>query len=884
MDNKFKIFLFSSTHWDREWYQYFQGFRWRLVNTVDDLLDKLEKYPEFDVFTFDGQTIVLEDYLEIAPENKERLAKLIKDGRIIIGPWYVMPDEYLVSGESLIKNMLMGTKISKSYGVDPMKYGYICDIFGHATQTPQIFNGFGMKGALLGRGTNECSHPAHFIWQSPDGSECITFKLQDRNGYGAACEYVLPFDNGDITEEAKKNLIAYIESERNRSDVPIVLAMDGLDHMPCHAEGLLRVKKFLNEYYPNAEVKITSLEEVLNAQEKYKELMPVFKGEINDTAKDHHGYIHLITNTLSSRYDLKKANDCSQILMEKWSGPFTALANTYGNSKIRKSYYDLAYKYLIQNHPHDSICGCSIDQVHTDMHYRFDQVEEISNEIKNYAFRSLNEKCDEGKNYKLTVVNPLPYRIKKSLTADIYFDPDYEYRYSEPFGYEDRNSFKLYDKNGNEVPYKLLNVNRNTGKRYSPDTVYGARHTVSFEAELAPMGETNFTVVPVKGAVRYFDSLRTGTYEAENEFIRLYVNPNGTIDIIDKRTNEIYTNQLTFEDNGDIGDGWYHAAPTNDMSFLSGGAPALISVTTDTPAKCTFNIEKKMFVPSKIERNHERSSDIRRSAEYTEIYLKAEVSVSKSSPAVEVKLMVDNTAENHRLRLIMPTGILDNKYFASEAFSVVEREVKLPKEREMWRESCQHEKAMESFAYKKSGNRGLAFVSGGGLHEIGAFDDSEGNLAVTLLRSICQPPDGNTSDYDGQLIGKHEYNFLLCPLYNEKDADLKKISDILAAGVYIRQDKTDDAIGSERSFTEITSEKGNIVYSTLKPSEDENGSILRLYNLSGEEERADVKLIKDINKAYLTDLEENILEEIETTGNKLCLKIAPWKIVTVKLL
>ena len=883
MDNKFKIFLFSSTHWDREWYQNFQGFRWRLVETVDDLLNKLEKYPDFDVFTFDGQTVVLEDYLEILPEKREKLNKYIKEGRIVIGPWYVMPDEYLVSGESLIKNLLMGSKISRSFGVEPMKYGYICDIFGHAAQTPQIFNGFGMKGALLGRGTNEHSHPAHFLWQSPDGSECVTFKLQDNNGYGAACEFVEPFEEERAEDKDIERLVNYIEYEKGRSDVPIVVAMDGLDHKPCHAGGLLKVKEILESKYPDAIVKIASLEEILKAQEEYVALMPTFKGEINDTAKIKYGYNHLITNTLSSRYDLKSRNDHCQSLMEKWSGPFTALANTYGKKKIYKSYYDLAYKYLIQNHPHDSICGCSINQVHRDMYYRFDQVCEISAEIKNYAYESLNEKCSEGENYVLSVTNPLPYRRKETIMADIYLKNDIKHRYSEPFGYEERDSFKIYDSLGNEIPYKILNINRDNQIRNSTDMTYGARHTVCFEADLCPLGVTEFAVVPVIGAVRYFDSLRTAYNEAENEFIKLKINDNGTIDIFDKRTGEEYKNQLNLEDNGDIGDGWYTCAPTNDIKFLTNGYPAVISIINDSPAKCTFKIEKKILVPKGIERNHEKNLDIRRSDEYCEILAKFEVSINKNSPKVEVKLNINNTAENHRLRLIIPTGVTENKYFANEAFAVVEREVKLSKEREMWREACQHEKAMECFAYKKSGSRGLAFVSGGGLHEIGAFDDKDGTLAVTLLRCVNQAPDGNLIATDGQLLGEHTYNFMLCPLDKENDADLKKASDALASGLYFRQKKSNSEKGSEISYLEVKSEKGNIVYSTIKPSEWDDGSIIRVYNLSLEEDTAEIKLNNKNFEAYLTDMEENEISKLLIEDEILKLTVAPYKVVTIKI-
>ena len=171
-----KILYDFSTHWDREWYRTFQGFRYGLVKMMDTLIEKLES-GELWNFTFDGQTIVLEDYYEIRPENKERVSALIKSGKLKVGPWYIMPDEFLVSGESLIKNFLTGKKIAEGYGVQAWQFGYMNDIFGHIAQMPQILNGFGIRSAYLGRGVGRDDQDyRNFIWSSPDGSECYTYK------------------------------------------------------------------------------------------------------------------------------------------------------------------------------------------------------------------------------------------------------------------------------------------------------------------------------------------------------------------------------------------------------------------------------------------------------------------------------------------------------------------------------------------------------------------------------------------------------------------------------------------------------------------------------------------------------------------------------------
>ena len=259
--NKLSIYYYSGTHWDREWYQDFQGFRMRLVSVVNELIEVLEQDPSFKVFHLDGQTIVLEDYKEIEPVKAERLKKLIQERRVLVGPWYVMPDEFLVSGESLIRNFMTGHRIAKEWGTEPWKFGYVNDIFGHIAQMPQILNGFGMRHALLGRGTNEHTTPAFFVWQSPDGSECVTFKLHDEHGYTSATRLIMDQVDPEkgVTSDLEEHIRNLVEYERKRSDVPVLVLMDTYDHQPVkkHTPAVLDMMRKL---YPEAEVKHESLE------------------------------------------------------------------------------------------------------------------------------------------------------------------------------------------------------------------------------------------------------------------------------------------------------------------------------------------------------------------------------------------------------------------------------------------------------------------------------------------------------------------------------------------------------------------------------------------------------------------------------------------------
>src|SRR5437588_6272566 len=146
------FFVVAHPHWDREWYRPFEHFRLWLGHVVDGVLDTLERDDSFGSFTLDGQAIVLEDYLDVRPENESRLRALLGSGRIEIGPSYVLPDELLVGAEPLVRNLLLGRRVCERYGVEPTPVGYLPDSFGHPLQLPQILAGFGLGSCIFSRG------------------------------------------------------------------------------------------------------------------------------------------------------------------------------------------------------------------------------------------------------------------------------------------------------------------------------------------------------------------------------------------------------------------------------------------------------------------------------------------------------------------------------------------------------------------------------------------------------------------------------------------------------------------------------------------------------------------------------------------------------------
>jgi alpha-mannosidase len=219
------IHVVSHTHWDREWYLPYEQFRLRLVALVDRLLDLLDADPSFKYFHLDGQTIVIEDYLEVRPEQEGRLRAAIRSGRLLIGPWYDMPDEFLVSGESLVRNLVRGHQISRAFG-SPMPVGYLPDLFGHVGQMPQIWRQFGLDNAILWRGFGGTN--AEYWWEAPDGSRVLMMHLPPE-GYCNATRLV--FD-GDAMMARAAEKVAY---ERARTRTGQALLMNGVDHVEPHA-------------------------------------------------------------------------------------------------------------------------------------------------------------------------------------------------------------------------------------------------------------------------------------------------------------------------------------------------------------------------------------------------------------------------------------------------------------------------------------------------------------------------------------------------------------------------------------------------------------------------------------------------------------------------
>jgi len=466
MTEQLHIIVVSHTHWDREWYQTFQQFRARLVQAVDKLLDILDHDEKFSYFMLDGQTIVLDDYLEVKPEQEQRLKHFIQAGRIQIGPWYIQPDEFLVSGEALIRNLQMGLQRARDFG-KPLRVGYVPDCFGHIAQLPQILQGVGIDSAVFWRGVGAEAQQSEFHWAAPDGTSVLVIHLADPIGYSNARQLPLNLDEfitrvelltANILPKATTNTLLFMNGSDHlepQQGLPAIieLANARLAHLNTesqrHLENILR--RATNGHTPSYEsiqLRIGTLPEYIEQIRQHDNHLATLHGEMRSSQ-----YAHLLPSVLSTRIWLKQQNAATEHLLERWVEPLSVWAAHYGAS-YPQGFIRLAWQYLLQNQPHDSICGCSIDQVHRENSVRFAQSQQIGESVVSQAMHHLAAEVDTRAPFKTTHPSdePLPLVVFNPAPG-----PRTDYVQTTVQLPGSLREAVLIDEHGQQQPYRIVN-------------------------------------------------------------------------------------------------------------------------------------------------------------------------------------------------------------------------------------------------------------------------------------------------------------------------------------------------------------------------------------------------------------------------------------------
>jgi hypothetical protein len=359
------------THWDREWYASFQTFRMKLVDLVDELLDLLERDPAYAHFQLDGQMAAVDDYLEIRPENTERLRALATAGRVSMGPWYALPDEFLVSGETLVRNLQMGFARATEFG-GAMPVGYLPDMFGHVAQMPQILRSFGLEHTVVWRGVPRAVDKDAFSWEAPDGSTIRAEYLPDGYGHGAH----LPDDAKDFLDR-----IRAFEGEHGDRLAGPILWMNGTDHL-APQPWLGRVVAEANDLGDGYDIRVSSLADYLAEASAQDSSLPHWRGELRSGAR-----ANLLMGVASNRVDVKQAAARAERGLERLAEPLSAFF--LPADRWPERLLDEAWTAMARNSAHDSICACSIDEVCDAVLHRFNEATGISEGLTERALDAL---------------------------------------------------------------------------------------------------------------------------------------------------------------------------------------------------------------------------------------------------------------------------------------------------------------------------------------------------------------------------------------------------------------------------------------------------------------------------------------------------------------
>jgi len=918
------IVVVPETHWDREWYIPFQEFRARLVIMMDKLLEILSTNPEYKNFTFDGQTIPIEDYLEVRPEKEEEIREYVKQGRLSIGPMYVLPDEFLVSGESIIRNLLIGHQISRKLG-RVMKAGYIPDPFGHIAQLPQIIHEFEIPSILFQRGFGnefeENNLNMEFTWNAP-GMAASALAIHLIFSYGSLERLNTKSVQGEY-RKALRSIKYMVAKFEKYTATPIVLLNNGSDHHEALPE-IPEIVKQWNEQNPDVSLAQADFEYYVKKVIESNPKLNQFQGELRGGR-----YSHLLSGVFSARMWIKQRNTAIEYLYEKYAEPLSIITNVldkYNHYQYPDRYLLTGMKWLQKNAPHDSICGCSIDEVHNEMITRYDWAEQIAEEIFKDSFLYLANLIKVKGSYKdstvLIVYNPLPWPRQDIV--------EFTTSSRKIKGGNLPVDIEIIDSGETKIPFQNIVITENP--RFTRKL--GVYHKISFIAEVPGCGYKVFHVLPSKikrQKLPESDNFKITRDYLENEFYNITINSDGYISVLDKKTGISYKKVCEFEDLGDWGDEYDFSGPKEnqtDLAYRTEDASVLErSVYIDGPTQKTYKLRLNLKLPYSLTEDRYNREDW-----LVDNKISMYISLYKEINRIDFKIEIDNNSRDHRIRVLFPTKIKSDKIYADGHFYVVPRDVNLPKA-DNWVQkpmATNHQKDFISVSNESS----TYAISNKGLPEYEAVinEDKSITFAVTLLRCIewlsrddfqsrkshagpgFRTPGAQCLDeysFELSMITTQEPNWLDSNIHlrgKEFNNPLKSVfpsmirSPIRTAdrlilnpsGVLSYFSKTQSRIlekylPTDFSFLEI--DNSSIALSCLKRSEVGNSVIVRIYNISSNKQDAKLTFYEklSIHKAEIVNfLEEPPINEIKAKinnfkANHLEVKLDPHVIVTLKI-
>lgn len=782
------------THWDREWYRSHEEFRVRLVALVDEVLALLEGDPGFRHFMLDGQTIVVDDYLAVRPDARPRIEKLVRDGRLLVGPWHVLPDEWLVSAEALIRNLRMGLAKAEALG-QAMRVGYVPDQFGHVGQLPQIFCRFGFEGAALWRGVGDDVRESAFWWEAPDGSRILTLYLA--TGYGNAAN--LPLDPALLA----RRLDRIVTELRGFVPGSTFCLMNGSDHLPPQPGLPAALRKATARPGSDRHFEISTLPRMLERlAEEQAATAPSHRGELRSGLR-----APLLPGCASSRLAQKQRDAANDRWLCRVLEPLAALAGRLG-ARVDGELLSFTWSVALENHPHDSICGCSVDAVHAQMETRFDRVEALvraqlegvesavasalerpaRSERAGDAFAVWNPhasgvaRVEAALELDLPGLDPAGVEPGRRLLAHVRgandrqipahvegVEPGAAWRSSfsldlaramladlprEMMGYHaNRVAFERTDDRlrvvviAGSVPrgdFDFAEAKRSlatvladpTLRELSIELLRPARVLVSFVDRLAGHGLRVYRIGAgrARGSPRLASGRIAGGAFVESSLWRVDADAMGRVRLERRSDGLVIDDALRVVSEGDRGD-TYNFDPVASARSLDRPARARVRVASADGAEATLSIALVFRVPEGLTPDRRGRSD-----RVVDLPVELRLRVAEGVDAIEVSVRGQNRARDHRLRLLFRAPFAAERFRVESAFEVVDRPI--APDRTAFGSEDPAEFPIGACPQRRfatlAGSIAALSVAARGNSEVEALPEADGTsaLAVTLLRAV----------------------------------------------------------------------------------------------------------------------------------------------------
>ena len=764
--DRIQCHVISNTHWDREWKYSAARHQHMLVHVLDMVLDLLGNEPGYGSFHLDSQTIPLLDYLKYRPEREAEIRGHVDSGRLVVGPWYCLPDEFCVSGESLIRNLLLGHRIARSFG-KVSKCGYSPFSWGQVSQMPQIYRGFGIDVMMFYRGVNARIAPrSEFIWAAPDGTEIIASRLAARPRYNvwyvlqrpaywgarldALNDFSLPWSCGHgmfhMADEAHATLDYKLVHPRHLYDAAIIpdaarqalreqdadwstphrLWSIGHDASCPDAREVRMVADAADALKDEADVFSSDFEGFSAAiRESRCPDWPKLTGEMRHAATAGSSSV-LLGWILSARSYLKQDNFRTEQALIVQAEPLAVCARMLGAAYPR-TFLDRAYALLLQNHAHDSIGGCGRDVVHDEIQTRLRQVREISTCVVEQALMDITGTVDlsgwAADDLALVVYNPLA-RSRSEVAALVIDTPP------------NWSGFEILDEHGRLLPFQAV-----TEAGQFEETVHSPNDVFNFVTARRQAIRVALSDIPGIGyrTFRIRSATREITREAEvstaasrvleNEFLHVLIHDNGTYDVTDKRTGRSFTGLGYFRDSGAAGNPWQHESPPEDQEHTTESARAEISPLRQGDLETVYRIGIDWALPESLADDGRSRSSVTRSFPIVNT-----LTLRQGMPWLEVVTELDNTVRDHYLRVCFPMRLSADTVQVQSPFDVVSRPIALP-DHGPGDEAPQAEQPMHAFVDMTNGEVGAALLNEG-LKAYEACDDVDRTINLTLLRAL----------------------------------------------------------------------------------------------------------------------------------------------------